>query len=175
MTDAGALTTLRLRFDEFQRDPDARFPSGLAPLKHVFEQLRTVRFWGPEDRIAEFGLFEDWRFRLENSDETALLPFEAELWFGSTPLRRQQAEARFRHVVNSFGGEISQICVIPEISYHGVLGQIPANRVSELVEQDDSQLVMCEEVMFLRPVGQCSVPATDELADRAMWSCLMGI
>ena len=165
MTDAGALTTLRLRFDEFQRDPEARFPSGLAPLKRVFEQLRTVRFWGPEDRIAEFGLFEDWRFRLENSDETALLPFEAELWFGSTPSSRQQAEARFRDVVNSLGGEISQTCVISEISYHGVLGRIPANRVSELVEQDDSQLVMCEEVMFLRPVGQCSVPATDELAD----------
>ena len=43
MTDAGALTTLRLRFDEFQRNPEARFPSGLAPLRHVFQQLRTVR------------------------------------------------------------------------------------------------------------------------------------
>ena len=166
MTDAGALTTLRLRFDEFQRDPDVRFPPGLAPLKHVFEQLRTVRFWGPQDRLAEFGLFEDWRFRLENSDETALLPFEAELWFGSTPIRRQQAETRFRDVVNSLGGEISQTSVISEISYHGVLGRVPADRVSELVGQDDSQLVMCEEVMFLRPVGQCSVPATDELADQ---------
>ena len=120
---------------------------------------------GPKDRIAEFGLLEDWRFRLEISDETAFLPFEAELWFGSTPLRRQQAESRFRHVVNSLGGEISQSSVIPENFYHGGLGADPANRVSELVEQDDSQLIMCEEVMFLRPVGQCSVPATDELAD----------
>jgi hypothetical protein len=165
MTDAGALTTLRLRFDEFQRNPDARFPGGLAPLRHVFEQLRTVRFWGPEDRLAEFGLFEDWRFRLDNSDQTALLPFEAELWFRSTPLSRQQAEVRFRAVVSSMGGEIFQSSVIPEISYHGVLGRIPANRVSELVGQDDSQLVMCEDAMFLRPVGQFAVPATDELAD----------
>ena len=165
MTDAGALATLRLRFDEFQRNPDAGFRGGWAPLRHVFEQLRVVRFWGPEDRLAEFGLFEDWRFRLDNSDQTALLPFEAELWFRSTPLRRQRAEARFRDVVSSLGGEISQSAVIPEISYHGVLGQIPANRVSELVGQDDSQLVMCEEVMFLRPVGQFAVPATDELAD----------
>ena len=45
MTNAGALTTLRLRFDEFRRNPDARFPGGLAPLRHVFEQLRAVRFW----------------------------------------------------------------------------------------------------------------------------------
>ena len=165
MTDAGALTTLRLRFDEFQRNPDARFPGGLSPLRHVFEQLRTVRLWGPEDRLAEFGLFEDWRFRVDNSDQTVLLPFEGELWFRTTPLRRQQAEARFRNVVSSLGGEISQSSVIPEISYHAVLGWIPANRVSELIEQDDSQLVLCEEVMFLRPVGQFSVPATDELAD----------
>ena len=93
MTDAGALTTLRLRFDEFQRNPGVRFPSGLAPLRHVFQQLRTVRLWGPQDRIAEFGLFENWRFRLENSDGTTLFPFEVELWFRSTPLRKRQAEA----------------------------------------------------------------------------------
>ena len=165
MTDAGALTTLRLRFNEFQRNPEARFPSGLAPLRHVFQQLRTVRLWGPQDRMAEFGLFENWRFRLENSHETDLLPFEAELWFRNAALRRRQAEARFRYVVNSLGGEIAKNSVVPEISYHGVLGHIPANRVAELVEQDDSQLVMCEDVMFLRPVGQCSVPATDDLAD----------
>ncbi len=165
MTDAGALTTLRLRFDEFRGNPDARFPGGLAPLRHVFEQLRAVRFWGPEDRLAEFGLFEDWRFRLDNSDQTALLPFGAELWFRRTPLHRQQAEARFRDLVSSLGGEISQSSVIAEISYHAALGRIPANRVSELVGQNNSQLVMCEDVMFLRPVGQFSVPATDELAD----------
>ena len=165
MTDAGALTTLRLRFDEYLRNPDAKFPGGLAPLRHVFAQLRTVRFWEPQDRLAEFGLFDDWSFRLANSDQSALLPFEAELWFRRTALRRQQAEARFRNVVSSLGGEISQSSVIPEISYHAVLGRIPANRVSELVGQDDSQLVMCEEVMFLRPVGQFSVPTTYELAD----------
>lgn len=165
MTDAGALTTLMLRFNEFQRNPEARFPIGLAPLRHVFRQLRTVRLWGPQDRMAEFGLFENWRFRLENSDETDLLPFEAELWFRNTMLHRRHAEARFRDVVNSLGGGIAKNSVIPEISYHGVLGRIPANRVSELVEQDDSQLIMCEDVMFLRPVGQCSVPATDDLAD----------
>ena len=165
MTDAGALTTLRLRFDEFQRNPEARFPSGLAPLRDVFRQLRTVRLWGPQDRIAEFGLFENWRFRLEHSDETDLLPFEAELWFRNTILHRRQAEARFRDVVNSLDGEIAKNSMIPEISYHGVLGRIPANRVSELVDQLDSQLVMCEDVMFLRPVGQCSVPAADDLAD----------
>ena len=39
MTDAGALTTLRLRFDEFQRDPEAGFPSGLAPLKARFRTI----------------------------------------------------------------------------------------------------------------------------------------
>ena len=165
MTDAGALTSLRLRFDEFQKNPNARFPSGLAPLKHVFERLRTVRLWGPQDRIAEFGLYDDWRFRLENSDEASLLPFEAELWFGSTLSRRQQAEARFRRLVNSLGGELSKSSMIPEISYHGVLGSIPAGRISELVEQADSELVMCEDVMFLRPVGQCTVPATGDLAE----------
>lgn len=165
MTDAGALTTLRLRFDNYLKNPDAGFPRGLAPLKHVFEQLRTMRLWGPEDRIAEFGLWENWQFRLEHMPGTELLPFEAELWFRESPRSRRQSEARFRDVVNSLGGEISRTSVIPEISYHGVLGKIPAARASQLVDQRDSQLVLCEDVMFLRPVGQCSVPATDDLAD----------
>ena len=165
MTDVAALNTLRIRFEVFQSDQDARFPRGLAPLKRVFQQLRAMRFWGPQDRLAAFRLIENWRFRLEYSDDGDFLPFEAELWFRDTSLLRQQAESRFRAVVDSLGGEISRTSMITEISYHGVLGRIPAQSVSELVEQDDSQLVMCEDVMFLRPVGQCSVPATDDLAD----------
>ena len=170
MTDAGALTTLKLRFDEFQKKPDIRFPDNLAPLKHVFRQLKTVRFWDAQDRMGEFGLLENWRFRLEHSQDIETLPFEAELWFKSTPRERRQTESRFVDVVRSLVGEVSGTSVvIPEISYHGILGTIPAGHASELIERgashSDSRLILCDDIMFLRPVGQCSVPATDELAE----------
>ena len=167
MTDARALNTLRLRFNEYQRNPNTRFPPHLAPLKHVFQQLRTLRFWGPADRLSEFGLLNNWRFRLEHSrDANNSLPFEAELWFKSTQREQREGDARFNSVVQSLGGEILRRSVIPEISYHGVLGRIPANHASELVQHGHSQLVLCEDVMFLRPVGQCSVPTIDGLAAR---------
>lgn len=164
MTDAGALDTLRLRFNDFQKDPGARFPIGLAPLKRVFEQLRTIRLWGPEDRMAELGLLDNWRFRLEYSSDTDLLPFEAELWFRNTTTSHHEAEARFRATVESLGGVISRSSVIPEISYHGVLGRIPRQQAARLVDHRDSRLALCEDVMFLRPLGQCTVPRTDGLA-----------
>ncbi len=164
MTNASALRSLRLRFNEFQQDPDARFPPGLAPLKHVFQQLRAVRFWGPEDRIDETGLLEDWQMRLQYSQGTDLLPFEAELWFKNTAIQRRQAESRFVDLVESLGGEISKRSIISEISYHGLLGRVPVAHVSDLVKQRDSQLILCEDVMFLRPSGQWTVPQIDELA-----------
>ena len=161
-TNVGALNTLRLRFDDFQRNPNASFRRGLAPLKRLFEQLREVRLWGAEDRMGEFRLFDDWKFRLEHSSESDLLPFEAELWFRDTDARRNQAYSRFSQTVISLGGQISRSSVIPEISYHGVVGQIPVSRVRDLVDQRDSRLVMCEDVMFLRPVGQFAVLPTDD-------------
>ena len=165
MTNAQALRTLIMRFDEFQRNPDAPFPRGLAPLKQLFTQLRTVRFWGPEDRIAEFGLLENWRFLLEHAKDTDMLPFEADLWFNRTSVRRLQAERRFEHMVLSLGGEIVQRVRIPEISYHGILGRIPAVHASALVAQSRNHvLLLVEDLMFLRPTGQWAVPAVGELA-----------
>lgn len=159
MTNAQALRTLIMRFNEFQRHPDAPFPRGLAPLKQVFTQLRTVRFWGPEDRIAEFGLLENWRFLLEHAKDTDMLPFEADLWFNMTAVRRLQAERRFEHMVLSLGGEIVQRVRIPEISYHGILGRIPAVHASALVAQSRNHvLLLVEDLMFLRPTGQWAVP-----------------
>lgn len=165
MTDSGALNTLRLRFGEYQRDPNTSFPRGLAPLRRLFQQLRDIRFWGPEDRMGETGLLDNWRFRLQYSREDDMLPFEAELWFRDTSERRRETESSFVALVESLGGRISRSSIIPEIYYHGLLGSVPASHVSELVERGASQLILCEEVMFLRPAGQWTVPHIAELAD----------
>ena len=87
MTDQRALSQLQRQFERWTADPAAPFAQGLAPLKHVFEQLHTIRPWGIEDRIRETGLLEDWQDRLEH--EEAEVPFEAELWFPGEPRRPQ--------------------------------------------------------------------------------------
>ena len=165
MTNAEALRTLIARFDAFQLDPDVSFQQGLAPLKQVFTHLRAIRFWGPQDRLAEFGLLDHWRFLLEHAQDTDMLSFEADLWFGGSSARRQQAGRRFERVVSSLDGEIVRRALIPEISYHGILGRIPAVHAAALVEHsNDHVLLLGEDLMFLRPAGQWTVPVVEELS-----------
>jgi hypothetical protein len=163
MTDQRALQELQSLFNNWQQNPNVKFPRGLAPLKHAFEHLYTIRPWDAQDRIRETGIFEDWQFRVEHGQQN--VPFEAELWFRSNPARRRQAELYLDNLVEILGGEITQQCTIPEIAYHAILGHIPAGKVPDIVSQREVQLLQCEDIMHLRPLGQCAVRVADDLAE----------
>ena len=157
MSDQRALGELQRLFDSWHERPDASFDRGFAPLKHVFEHLRTIRPWGMEDRLRETGVFDTWQLDIDN--DSRIVNFEAELWFRNSQARREQAEAYVRGIVEALDGEIVQRCVIQEIAYHAVLGRIPAARASDIIERTEVRLLQCEEMMYLRPVGQCAVPS----------------
>ena len=163
MTDQRALQELQRLFSNWQQDPDTKFSRGLTPLKHAFAHLHTIRPWNAQDRIRETGVFEDWQFRAQHGQEA--VPFEAELWFRGNADRRQQAESYLRGVIEALGGEVAQQCVIPEIAYHGILGKIPVNQVAEIVAQRDVRLLQCEDIMHLRPVGQCAIRVPEDLSE----------
>jgi len=84
------------------------------------------------------------------------------------PGRQRQAEAYLGNVVASLGGEIIQQCVIPPIAYHGVLGRIPSDALtgllSDLSELHNFHLFQCEDIMHLRPVGQCAIRVQEDLS-----------
>lgn len=163
MTDQRALTEIQHLFGNWQQNPGINFPSGLAPLKHAFSHLDTIRPWSAHDRIRDTGILEDWQSRREWGQD--IVPFEAELWFRGMTERRQQAETYLRNVVGELGGQVLQQCVIPEIAYHGLLGSIPVNAVDAIVAQRDIKLLQCEDVMYLRPVGQCAIRALDDASE----------
>ena len=100
MSDARALAELRRLFDAWRRDPEARFPRGLAPLKHAFEHLREIRPWGVEDRLRETGVLEDWRERAAVGQE--IVSFEAELWYRASAGRRGCANSWRRRAAASW-------------------------------------------------------------------------
>ena len=164
MTDQQALSQIRNLFESWERDPEASFPDGLAPLKRAFEHLHTIRPWGVEDRIRETGLLEDWRERLEH--EQGDVPFEAELWFRRSAPGREQAESLLRELIASAEGQALQQCVIPEIGYHAILGRMPRAQVQAIMDDPEAfryiRLLQCEDLCHARPVGQCAVPATDD-------------
>ena len=163
MTDERALQELRSLFDSWRRSPNVPFARGLAPLKRAFEHLRAIRPWDVEDRLHETGILDDWRQRLALGQE--IVPFEVELWFRRDPERRRQAEDMLRMLAQSLNGEVTQQCVISEIAYHAILGQIDLTGVRDLLDRSETRreirLLQCDDIMFLRPVGQCAVPSSE--------------
>ena len=60
MTNAQAVIELVRLFELWQADPAITFERGLNPLKDVFGLLRSIRRWGPRDRVRETGLLDRW-------------------------------------------------------------------------------------------------------------------
>lgn len=164
MTDQRALRELLSLFDDW---PKKQFPRGLTPWKHAFAHLRTIRPWDAEDRIRDTGLLEDWRERIEHGQQ--VVPFEVELWFRENTTRQQLAEAYLADVVGSLGGQVIQRCIVPEIAYHGILGNIPivefSGMLSEVARLRDFRLLQCEDIMHLRPVGQCAIHVPEDFLE----------
>ena len=169
------LAQLLRRWKQWRADPKAKFPRGQAPLKQVFERLRDVRLWGPGDRLRETGIRENWEFQIEQGANP--IRFEAELWHREDPQRRQLAEAEFARAVSSAGGRIVRSVTIDEIRYHGLLVDLPAAPLQEvLANLDDlaalpaTSFVRAEAVMIFRPAAQLKVGPPGDLPepDRAV-------
>lgn len=122
---------------------------GLTPFRNVFEQLRTLRAWGPEDRIPDETM-DYWRDELE-ADPQRSVRTEVELWFASTNEGRRAASERLAAHVAEVGGAVVHEAVIREIAYHGALIDVPANAIAALLERQNIRLALADEVMFLRP------------------------
>ena len=170
MANQQALRELQSLFERWREDPGYKFPYGLGRLRHAFGHLYDIRPWSAEDRIRETGLLEDWHSRLDGDDTEA--PFEAELWFRGSASRREQAESYVRGIIQSLGGEVLQQCVIPDINYHAVLGTMSLSRVQEMVERpdlwDNIALLQCDDIMHIRPVGQCAGGIPEDATDHGI-------
>ncbi|TQE98663.1 MAG: hypothetical protein FKY71_12630, partial [Spiribacter salinus] len=166
MSDQRAMQELQRLFDLWKQNPKAKFPTGQTALRDAFTHLSDIRPWGAEDRIRETGLQEDWHERKTSGQ--SIVPFEIELWHRDRFERRQQAEALLRQTVEDLGGTIVQRCEINEISYHALLGTVPITAAHDFIEKTTDRLnfglLRCEDVMYLRPVGQCltAPPIEDE-------------
>ena len=126
---------------------------GLAKFKNVFEQLKSIRRWGLEDRLAEREVFEIWREELE-SDAHRNVRFEAELWYRESYEKRTECEGLVATLIQKLGGKVISQCVLPEIAYHSILGEIPAQAAQQILGQPEVDLIQCEDIMFFRPTGQ---------------------
>ena len=146
-------------------DAGQELGEGRAPFKHLFAQLRTVRPWGPQDRIPDETIAY-WREKARHHPDRPVRT-EVELWYRRTPERREQTRLAFRGLVAAARGAVLHEALIPEIAYQGVLIDIPAAAIPALIARRDVTLAIADDVMFLRPQTVLSAPAADALEDGA--------
>src|SRR5262249_8210988 len=115
----------------FEADPEApQFQHGRKKWDHLFKQLRTIRRWGPEDRLRETGLLEEWEERVRHGDEEPHI--EVELWYRRDRASRQRAQAIVEAAIRISGGEVLGQCCVEEIAYHALVARLPIQGVADL-------------------------------------------
>ena len=167
MTNQRALDEMLSLWQRYQADPNMAFERGLTKFRDVFPRLKNIRRWGVQDRIEETGVLDAWREDL-GYDGKRPIRFEVELWFRGTDNKRQDAQRQVQTLIRGVGGSVIGSCIIADIAYHALLAEIPANTAQQIVDHPDVDLIKCDSVMFLRPVGQMATGKTlveGELSD----------
>lgn len=170
MTNQRALDEMLSLWERYQADQNMTFKRGLTKFRDVFLCLKAIRRWGVQDRIEETGVLDVWREDLEHDGGRAIR-FEVELWFRGTDNKRQEAQRQVQTLIGGLGGSLIGNCIIPDIAYHALLAEIPANAAKQIIDHPEVGLIKCDSVMFFRPVGQMATGKTQvegELSDHEM-------
>lgn len=153
MTNEGAVEEIVRLFDRWVDDPAAPFATGMAPLKDVFANLRSVRRWGPQDRVREVGLLNVWEETLKTVGLSGSARVEVELWYRNDPSHRAAAEAHVRNVITEGGGTVLRSIDLEDIRYHALLADIPHHEVETVLDRGPEAIALLttDAVMFVAP------------------------
>jgi hypothetical protein len=136
---------------------------GWATWKTVFERLITVRQWDDSDRLSRTGAADAWRAELADAGQR-LIPFEVELWYRVDAARRQAERDSLAASLQANNGRLVTEYVLPEINYHGVLAELPANVLLATAQSMTVAWLSDRDgrgVRFLRAAGQTGIPIAD--------------
>jgi hypothetical protein len=163
MSNAQAVTELVRLFGLWQADHTVTFPRGYAPLKQVFVLLRAVRRWGPEDRVRETGLLDQWREDVEVIGQQGSARVEIELWYRLSDSRRAAVQSEVEQVITHAGGRVIRSALLPAIEYHALLADIPYAQVARVLDQGVGaiELLTTEAVMLVAAARPMTVPGLD--------------
>ena len=134
------MVSLRNRFQASQA-----LPEGLGPWRDLFEQLRDLRPWGPQDRASP----EDIEILAqERADARGMVRMELELVFRDS---EAGIEADALDAVAAGGGELVTRTRIEGAKYHALLVDVPQAELQRVMARGQEGLVAAESVMHIRP------------------------
>ena len=156
LTNIAAMNQLLSLWNQYVQDPSIRFDRGKGKFKDVFKLLKNIRKWSIEDRFEESNILHLWEEDLQ-VDPNRVVRFEIELWYRSSLTQRRQSHSSVNQLVFNAGGRVITSCDIPEICYHAILAELPANEIRNILSNRNTELVKCENIMYFRPSGQVVV------------------
>ena len=150
MPDMRALRELLSLWRRYREDSKA--DHGFTGWFDLFDRLRDLRPWGPEDRISDDALV-DFRADLDE-DHPGPITVEVELWYRENAQQRDRARREMARVVAQAGGSVVHRASIPPIAYEAALVHLPRREMDRVLKREPVHLVLCDDIMFVRP--QCS-------------------
>ena len=142
-------------------DREEALPREFTPWRDVFTQLKTLRAWGPEDRIADDAIAA-WEEDLSVAPPETLA-IEAELWFHQGERQRNDAIVELKAAAEALGGTLVSQSLIEPIAYHAALLNLPIQGLRKIMARDTVALVLADQVMFLRPQAVIRAAAAEPL------------
>ena len=123
-------------------------PSGFAPWRNLFLQLRDIRPWGPQDRVTSEDLEVLGR---EHADAQGLVRLEIELIFRA---QGDTVEASALRALRAVGGQLISRTRIEGAGYHALLVNVPQEELIRVRERGNQGLV-AEESDPSHPATKC--------------------
>lgn len=150
------------------RDKKA-LPSGKTKWCSVFNQTVQIRRWGIEEALRETGMLDRWQDLLNPINPAQAIRFQIELFYRRSEDKRRQSERNVAALLEAAGGRtLGNFIDMPEIAFHAVKAELPAERIQQLLNDleserhdTDIQLFKFHGVMYFRPTGQ-SLAVTED-------------
>lgn len=167
LTSQEALSQIMSLWNNYKSNEHFQFERGLAGFKHLFDTLYDIHQWGIRERIEDTGLLDCWNEELQNEDCDSVRT-QIELFYRSSSSKQAVAEKKVSDLIISIGGKIICKSIIPEIQYHAILAEIPRKYAQSITNKEEVELVVSEEIMFMKGAGQTvivesSVPSDDSV------------
>lgn len=80
LTNQQALSEILSLWNDFQKDPKYKFPTGMTGFRNVFLTLKDIHLWGVSERLEETGILEAWEYDLQDPD-LPMVNCEIELFY----------------------------------------------------------------------------------------------
>lgn len=137
-------------------------PHGYSSLRELFEHLKDIRPWGPQDRLKAIDWEEYFAGRIDDRPHNV----EIELWYRRSPQRREESQREVTALVQQAGGQVTTTATVDEIGYHGLRCTVPSQMLHDLASgnHDAVRVVRSANVMYLRVAGQ-ALPVVGPTAD----------